>query len=173
MAISSFAPIVEGSRTMPALLFPRRLLCVALAAITLSLPLVALPQSATISVERAVSPPSPGAAPTGAVYLSLENRGKTPDRLVSASSPRAKRVGLHTMTMTGDVMRMREVEGIDLKAGEKLAMSPGSGYHVMLEDLTAPLRNGESFPLALRFEKAGTVNVQVQVMPVAAGGHGH
>jgi len=118
--------------------------------------------------------PTVAGAPTGAVYLSVANRGKSPDRLIGGNTPRAKRVELHTMNMTGDVMRMREVDGMELKPGETLAMSPGMGNHLMLVGLTAPLKVGEKFPMNLRFEKSGTLEIEVAVEQASTPpAHGH
>ena len=72
------------------------------------------------------------------------------------------------MTMEGDVMKMRAIERIDLKAGEKIEMKPGQGYHIMLMDLKKPLKAGESFPMQLRFRKAGKVQLTVTVMEAGA-----
>jgi hypothetical protein len=72
------------------------------------------------------------------------------------------------MTMDGDVMKMRAVERIDLKPGEKIEMKPGHGYHIMLMGLKKPLKAGESFPMQLRFRKAGKVQITVKVMETSA-----
>lgn len=107
--------------------------------------------------------PTPPAAKTGGAYFTLQNKGTQPDRLVSASSPAAKRVELHTMAMEGTVMRMREVKSIAIAAGETVALRPGEGYHLMLVDLAKPLERGARVPLKLTFEKAGSVDVVVHV----------
>ncbi|MFN0162500.1 MAG: copper chaperone PCu(A)C [Burkholderiales bacterium] len=114
----------------------------------------------------------PGAA-TGGAYLTLENRGKVADRLIGASTPRARRVELHTMSMDGGVMRMREVEGIEVKPGETVKMRPGAGFHLMLMELSAPLKDGETFPLTLIFEKSGKVEVKTWVQKAKGGAHEH
>lgn len=103
-------------------------------------------------------------------YLTLENRGKESDRLIGVSTPVAKSVELHTMSMDGNVMRMREVGSIDLAPSAKVEMKPGTGYHLMLMGLQQPLKAGERFALTLQFEKAGKVDVSV---PVEAGRGGH
>ena len=117
---------------------------------------------------RATAPGQPG----GAGYLSLDNRGAA-DRLLSARAAVAERVELHAMWMDGDVMRMRQRDAIDLPAGEKVDFKPG-GTHLMLVGLKAPLKAGDRFPLTLTFEKAGTVEVVVNVeaasAPAAAAG---
>jgi len=64
--------------------------------------------------------------------------------------------------MEGDVMKMREVEAIELPAGKTVELKPG-GLHIMLMGLKAPLKAGSSVPLTLKFEKAGEVSVKLTV----------
>ena len=101
--------------------------------------------------------------PSGGAYMSIENTGKQADRLVGVASPVAKATEIHTMSMEGNVMRMREVSAVDIKPLEKVAMKPGDGYHIMLIGLSQPLKAGEKFPLTLTFEWAGKVDVSVVV----------
>ncbi len=108
----------------------------------------------------------PGARTAGA-YLTIENGGRDNDQLVRASSPIADSTELHAMRMEGDVMRMRGVTAIGVPAGSKMALTPG-GYHVMFVGLRKPLVAGDHVPLALTFEKAGTVDVDVTVTPLDA-----
>jgi periplasmic copper chaperone A len=108
--------------------------------------------------------PTPPGAKTGGAYLGkIENTGKTADALVSASSPAADRVEIHSMTMDGDVMRMRDVKSIPVEPGKAVAMSPPMGYHIMLVGLHAPLAVGQKIPMTLQFEHAGKVDVTVDV----------
>lgn len=106
----------------------------------------------------------------------IRNAGTVPDRLVSAASPVARVVEIHTMTTIDGVMRMRPLPGIDLPPGEVVGFtrdSPG-GYHVMLLQLVEPLQAGRSIPVSLQFEKAGRLEFNVDVTPVdAASGDGH
>ena len=108
--------------------------------------------------------------PSGGGYLSLSNGGAN-DRLVSASAEVSKAVELHTMSMEGDVMRMRQVDAIELPAGKKVDLKPG-GLHLMFIGLKAPLKQGDKFPLKLKFEKAGEVTVTVNV-EAADASHKH
>jgi hypothetical protein len=101
--------------------------------------------------------------PAAAAYIGLDNGGKTADKLIGASSPVAKAVELHTMSMDNNIMRMREVKEIDLPPGAKIMMKPGDGYHLMLLGLSHPLKAGEKIPLTLKFEKFGTLEVQVVI----------
>ena len=93
-------------------------------------------------------------------------------KLVSASSPVAGVVEVHEMVMDGNVMKMRAVIGLDLPAGKAVELKPG-GYHLMLMDLKSPLKVGEKIPVKLRFERAGEVEVllQVETKPASATCH--
>ncbi|OBU87797.1 copper chaperone PCu(A)C [Chromobacterium subtsugae] len=116
----------------------------------------------------------PATSPTGGVYLSLKNQGKTEDKLVSASTPRAEAAELHTHVNDNGVMRMRKVEGgVAIAPGQTVKFAPGS-YHVMLMGLKQPLNKGDHFPLTLKFEKAGSVTVDVVVQDGGEGdSHSH
>lgn len=110
---------------------------------------------------------APGAA-VGGGFMVLENAGPD-DRLLGASSSVSASVELHSMSMENNVMRMREVPAIDLPAGKRVDLRPG-GLHMMFIDLKAPLKVGEQFPVKLRFEKAGEVEVMMSVEPMGAMG---
>lgn len=111
-----------------------------------------------------------GKMPNSAAFLQIENKGKSDDALLSASSPAAERVEIHSMSMEGDVMKMRAVDSIDIKAGDKIEMKPGHGYHLMLMKLKKPLKAGEKFPLTLNFRKAGKVQLNVDVADMGMPG---
>ena len=111
-------------------------------------------------------------AKAGGAYISIMSHGDA-DRLVSATSPVAKRVEIHTHIKDGDVMRMREVDGpLPVSADEPIKMAPG-GIHVMLMGLNTPLSAGTSIPVTLVFENAGEMTVDVPVIKRSAkAGHG-
>ncbi|MGE0797425.1 MAG: copper chaperone PCu(A)C [Lautropia sp.] len=119
------------------------------------------------------TPSRPGARNAAVYLLSLETRGSAPDRLLRASSPAAAKVELHTMSMTGDVMRMREVGEIPVTPGKPLAMKPGAGYHLMLIDLKQPLKVDDTIRLTLEFERGGKVEVSAPVHEAAESSSGH
>jgi copper(I)-binding protein len=113
-----------------------------------------------------------GANTNGAGFMTLKNNDSAPDRLISAASPAARVVELHTHIREGDVMRMRPVADIPVPPGQTVHLRPG-GLHVMLIGLTEPLRQGASVPLTLRFERAGEVQVTLSVEAAGARGHAH
>lgn len=118
-------------------------------------------KSAAIKVERAHARivPSNG---MGAIYLTIVNSGKEPDRLVAVSTPLAGKAELHTVTEEGGVMKMRSVDGIDVKPGETIELKPG-GLHIMLMGVKGSPKPGDTFPLTLTFEKAGVKSVTTSV----------
>lgn len=105
---------------------------------------------------------TPAAAKSGAAYFTIVNKGASDDRLVAAESPVAGKVELHKTVNDNGVMKMLPVDAVTVKAGAKVTFRPG-GYHVMLIELKQPLKEGDSFPLALTFEKAGKIDVTVKV----------
>jgi hypothetical protein len=113
----------------------------------------------------------PGAKVAGA-FMTIKNVGPDADRLLSASSPVAGLVEIHEMAMDGGMMKMRALKGIDLKPGATVELQPG-GYHVMLEDLKQPLKQGEQIPVQLTFEKAGVLDIKVHVEAMGAAAHTH
>ncbi len=108
-------------------------------------------------------------ARTGAAYVTIVTRGSDGDRLVSVKSPAARRAEIHLHSMAGNVMQHRIMELIDVPSGQTFTFAPG-GLHVMLFDLTAPLKMGAKFPLMLKFEQAGSVAVDVVVQPFRSPG---
>src|SRR6201984_3517494 len=118
----------------------------------LSIASTALAQPSQLEVNNAWAGATPGKAENGAAYVTITS--PTADRLVSASTPVAKKAELHTMSMQGMVMKMRPISGVDIPAGQPLSLKPG-GEHIMLMGLNQPLCEGQSFPLTLDFEKAG------------------
>jgi copper(I)-binding protein len=115
-----------------------------------------------ISVEQAWARETLAGQSQAAVYLRVANRGTGPDRLVSASTPRAAAATLHDVSNDGGIHRMRAIDGVEVAAGASADFVPG-GKHVMLSGVSEPLRPGTAFPLNLRFERSGERQVTVSV----------
>jgi copper(I)-binding protein len=130
----------------------------------------ALAQDGQLEVGNAWARATPGKAENGAAYLTIQS--PMADRLVSASTPVAKKAELHTMSMEGMVMKMRPLAALEIPAGKAVTLNPG-GTHIMLLGLKEPLREGQSFPLTLTFEKAGPKEVTVAVGKPGATAAGH
>ena len=106
----------------------------------------------------------------------MQLHSPTATRLVGVSTPLTPVAEVHEMALHGDVMRMRQVSTLDLPAGKTVALQPG-GYHLMLMNLSAQVKEGQTVPLTLTFEDADgkreTVQVQAPVRALAAPAHKH
>jgi periplasmic copper chaperone A len=124
--------------------------------------------SGSISIEEPFSQATPGSSKIGAGYMTIANNGTAADRLLSASSTAAEKVEIHEMKMQDGVMKMRELPGgVPIEAGKTVSLAPG-GYHLMLMQLKAPLKKGDKVPVTLTFEKAGKVDVTLDVLAIGA-----
>jgi periplasmic copper chaperone A len=113
---------------------------------------------------------TPGGAKIGGGFVTIENKGSAPEKLIGASADVAGKVEVHEMAMSSGVMKMRPVEGgLTIEPGKTVKLAPG-GYHLMMMDLKNPLKEGEKLPLTLQFEKAGKVAVTLDVQGVGAKG---
>lgn len=107
---------------------------------------------------------SPMAHDVAAGFMLLTNNGKTDDRLIKVTAEITPVVQLHDMKMQGDVMKMTELtDGIVIPAGGEVELKPKS-LHVMFMGVKTHLAEGEVFKGTLTFEKAGTVNVEFEVV---------
>jgi periplasmic copper chaperone A len=136
-----------------------------------ALSLAASASFAQVKVEGAWARPTVPGQQGGGGYVSLTSAQT--DRLLGGTTAVADRFELHTMTMAGDVMQMRQVDHIALPAGQKVELKPG-GLHVMFIGLKQPLPLGSKVPVTLKFERAGEVRVEFEVMSrPAAAAHKH
>ena len=121
-------------------------------------------------ISQAWSRATPSGAKIAGGYLTIENKGTAPDRLVSGAGDVAARVELHEMAMDNGVMKMRPLDkGLIIEPGKTVKFAPG-GYHLMLMDIKQPLKQGDKVPVTLEFEKAGKVTVSLDVQGVGAQG---
>ena len=101
----------------------------------------------------------------------MQITSKQGGKLVEVRSPVAGVAEVHEMAMDGNMMRMRAVPSLELPAGQAVQLAPG-GYHVMLMDLKATLKAGDSVPLTLVIEgkdgKRETLELKVPVRPLGA-----
>lgn len=100
-------------------------------------------------------------APVAGGFFTVTNTGAEDDLLLSVSSPIAKQSQIHEMAMEGDVMKMRQLaDGLVIPAGESVTLAPG-GYHLMFMGLNATIKEGDTVPVTLTFEKAGTIVIEL------------
>lgn len=105
----------------------------------------------------------------------MQLTAQSDSKLVEVKSPVAGVVEIHEMAMEKDVMKMRQVPGVALPAGKAVELKPG-GYHVMLMDLKAQVKEGDTVPLTLVFEgkdgKRQNLDIKAAAKPLAMSGMG-
>ena len=107
-------------------------------------------------------------AKTGGGFVTITNKGTTPDRLIAARSTASDKVEIHEMKMDGNVMRMRELDkGLEIAPGATVELKPG-GLHIMFMELKAPFAKDAKVPVTLVFEKAGSIDVEMPVQAMGA-----
>lgn len=117
-----------------------------------------------VQASQAWSRATPPGADTAAVYVIL--KAPTADRLIGGTTPEAKKVEIHQITMDGNVMVMRAMpNGLALPPGQPVSLQPGS-YHVMLTGLTNPLKLGDTFPIHLSFQTSPAIDLVVRVAAI-------
>jgi copper(I)-binding protein len=125
-------------------------------------------QSTTVKVEDAWVRGTVASQKATGAFMRITSSANA--RLVSVSSPAAGVVEIHEMAMENDVMKMRQVQGVDLIAGKATELKPG-GFHVMLMGLKVPVAGGDTVPLTLTFEDAAKQRFMQEVQaPVRALG---
>lgn len=143
-----------------------RVLCVSAAVALVPVAGHAETQDAKIVVTDAYSFAVPAGAKTAAAFMTLnypQDAGAiAPDRLLRAESNVAGKVELHTTIIENDVMAMRPLDSLPLPPTGSFTLKP-QGVHVMLMDMKKNFAVGDSFPLSLIFEKAGKIEVEIDV----------
>jgi len=128
-------------------------------------------KSGDILIEKPWARATPKGAEVGGAYMTIQNKGATPDRLTGGSADFAT-VEVHETKSENGVTQMREVAGgLSIPAHGSVGLAPG-GYHIMFTHLAHPLTKGETVKATLNFEHAGPVEVEVKVIGVGAAGGG-
>lgn len=105
-----------------------------------------------------------GPARNGAAYLEIHNTGSETDLLTGVETDASARAHIHETTLEDGVMKMRALGALEIPAGGSVIFKP-RGLHIMLMNLKAPLRQGETLTLTLSFEKAGSIRVPFRIGP--------
>jgi periplasmic copper chaperone A len=124
-----------------------------------------------VAIHDAWARASLGQMRSSAAYLTLEVTGDRVERLIAVASPIAEKATLHMHVMDGNVARMRPLAAIEIAPGAPTVLEPG-GLHIMLTGLGRRLVEGETFPLSLTFESAGTVTIEVPIIGMGHQDHG-
>jgi periplasmic copper chaperone A len=125
------------------------------------------PAVGAIVIDQPWARATPGGAKTGAAYMTVKNNGASVDRLLGATTAVADKVQFHKETRDDGVSRMQEVPSLDVKPGAKITFKPGV-MHMMMVGLKQPLKEGQTVPMTLQFERAGNIAVTVSIEKVGA-----
>ena len=107
-----------------------------------------------------------GMAHSTSVYLTIENQGTEADKLIGAEVDFADEAVFQAQTVGADgVLAVRDIGGISIDPDQVLTLKPGVVW-IELESVHRTFEHGDHFDMTLTFEKAGTVEVEVQIEPV-------
>lgn len=98
------------------------------------------------------------ATKNSAAYMVIHNCGTEADGLLSAASSVSEMTTLMTTEIKDGTASMHDVSRIDIPAGKKVELKPGS-YHIMLMGLKNGLNADDQVGITLVFEKAGELTV--------------
>ena len=106
----------------------------------------------------------PPGSPNTAAFLVLKNDADKPVKLVAATSSEVGRAELHTHLHENGVMKMRQVESIEVPAKGEVALKPGS-FHIMLFEVRE-LFQGTPFPLTLTMDDGQKLELSLPAKPI-------
>lgn len=125
-------------------------------------------QEPNITIENgAFRMPAPGQT-TGAAYFDIVNTGGK-DTLLSASTPVSDHSELHIHLHDNGIMRMRQVQSVDVTANDTTIFKRG-GRHVMVFNMNAP-QGAKSIPMSLNFKHFGAITFNAQISDHAPTKH--
>jgi len=130
---------------------------------------VAQEKQRNIQIEEPWSRATAPGSTLAAAYMVIRNSAEDRDRLLSVSSPLARKVETHVTLKDGNIMRMREVPGYEVPGRGRVELKPG-GAHLMLIDIKQPFKAGQKIPVTLRFERAGEIKLELQVRAAGTTG---
>ncbi|MFQ1893486.1 copper chaperone PCu(A)C [Aeromonas veronii] len=106
----------------------------------------------------------PPGSPNTAAFMVLKNDADQPVKLVAAASAAAGRAELHTHLHENGVMKMRQVESIEIPAKGEAVLKPGS-LHIMLFEV-GTLSEQTPVPLTLTMDDGQKLDLSLPVKPI-------
>ena len=147
----------------------KKALSALLMSMALSTPALA-DMAADIDVEQPFARDVPPGQPNSAAFMILHNDADTNARIISAESSASNVVELHTHTHDNGVMRMRQIDKIEVPANGQQMLQPG-GLHIMLIGLKPNWNQSKLVDLKLNFEDGSTKELTIPVVRPMAHGH--
>jgi copper(I)-binding protein len=115
---------------------------------------------------------APPVAPVMGGYMKIENKTDKPISITSASCPDFETVEIHEMSMSGGMMKMRQIEKLDVPAHGKVELQPG-GYHLMLIKPKKPFKKGDTMTITLHTANGYSKAVKMEVKERPSGDMHH
>ena len=119
-------------------------------------------------IENPYARATPPNATNSAIFMTIKNTGDATRTLVSATTSAAKKVELHTVIKTDGMMKMREVDTIEIPKDQEVMLKPG-GLHIMLFNLAQPLKESDFIDVTLNFADGDKEVFKAPVKKVMAG----
>jgi copper(I)-binding protein len=101
-------------------------------------------------------------------YMTIENKSSKSRTLIGVSGGQFKKIEIHRTEMHGDVMKMVPHEKLEIPAGGKVSLQPGS-YHLMLIGPESVPKEGEVVSLKLQFDSGYTLHINSDVRAAKRG----
>ena len=133
--------------------------------LTSALLLSAIVNAETFTVEGAHVRATPPHSQNSAAFMKIHNNTDTPRKLIAVSSEVSDRVELHSHIMSDGMMKMRQVESIEVNANDSAILQPGS-FHVMFLGLKSSLVEGDSIKINLYFDNGDEVVVDAPIKKI-------
>ncbi|MGR6838957.1 copper chaperone PCu(A)C [Aliivibrio wodanis] len=121
-----------------------------------------------LTIENPYARATPPNATNSAIFMTIKNQSNDLRTLISATTPVAKTVELHTVIEVDGMMKMREVNAIELPKNEDTILKPG-GLHIMLFGLTQPLKEEEFINVTLNFKNGDKEQFKAPIKKVISG----
>lgn len=128
-----------------------------------SLMLAGAANAAHLDIDNAIAQANVPGSDNTVAYMTLNNPSDNDVRIVGVSSSIAKKTELHSHSMDNDRMVMRQVDHIDIDAGEKVYLAP-NGYHVMFISLHQWIKPGEQTQITFEYDDGTKQDVALKVV---------
>lgn len=122
-------------------------------------------KTSSFGIDHMVIPAQAESGKDVAAYAGLSNRGDVDDRLLGIECECATSIELHHVVRNADMITMKNTLPLALPAKDRIEIKPpGKPFHFMLMGTTRAFAVGERVPMQLRFERAGSIDVEFTVV---------
>ena len=135
---------------------------VLVALIAMAIGAVAYGGEAALKVVDAWVPATEKIGADAPLLLTVNNEAGPEDTLMRVRCPVANFSEKHTVDRGEGAPAMRSVRSIPIAASTTTVLKP-DGYHIMLLQTRRPLAIGDKFTCVIDFQKAGTIETEVNV----------